>query len=58
LNEGAITHPSYTNFHFKLITTLAEAQEALRLFTIEAVKHTEFISQMNITPENFYEEGL
>ncbi len=58
LNGEMITHPDYPKFHFKLITSLAEAQDALRLFTQEAVKHTEFISQMKISADTFYEEGL
>jgi hypothetical protein len=39
-----ITHSNYPGFHFKIITTLALADEALRLYTIESVKHNEFIS--------------
>ena len=44
MNEETITHSGYPSFHFKLITTHKEPQEALRLYTIEAVKHNEFIS--------------
>ena len=54
MNEETITHSGYPNFHFKLITRYEKAQEALSLYTIEAVKHNEFISQMNISPETFY----
>lgn len=52
--HNIITHSGYPNFRFKLITTYEEAQEALRQYSIEAVKHNEFISQMNLSPEIFY----
>ena len=57
-NGKIAKHPIHKSMIFKLIDSPEEAKRAFKLYSKVSVLHTDFIRQLNITADTFYEEGL